>query len=66
MTTEEKDRDGEDRKSSKESGKKSDSDENDADDDSAAGLEPARPKTGESKDNLKKRADYFQKRHGGG
>jgi hypothetical protein len=65
MTTEEKDRDGEDRKSAKESGKKSGGDENEADD-SAAGLEPGRPKVGESKDNLKKRADYFQKRHGGG
>jgi hypothetical protein len=65
MTTEQKDHEGEDRKTSKESGKKSDSDEKDADD-SAAGLEPARPKTGESKDNLKKRSDYFQKRHGGG
>lgn len=65
MTTEDKDHDSQDSKHAKGSSEKSDSDENEADD-SAAGLEPARPKVGESKDNLKKRADYFQKRHGSG
>ena len=34
--------------------------------DSANELEPVRPKIGESKDTLRKRSEWFQKRSGGG
>lgn len=39
-----------------------DSEATDADLDSSAELTPVRPKIGESKDNLRQRSDYFQKR----
>jgi hypothetical protein len=43
------------------SGGKDDDPESDA---SEAGLKPVRPKIGESENNLKQRADWFQKRSG--
>jgi len=39
-------------------------DEDDKCEDDSTQLKPARPKIGESKDNLKQRSDWFQKRSG--
>ena len=57
---------GKDSNAAAEPDKKSHGDDDQASDsDSAVDLKPVRPKIGESKDNLRKRSEWFQKRHGG-
>jgi hypothetical protein len=41
-------------------------DEESSDSDSSSELEPARKKKGEPSDNLRRRSEWFQKRHSGG
>jgi hypothetical protein len=66
-TTEKDDATGGGKESKAASGtdKKSGGDENESSD-SDVELEPVRPKIGESKDTLRKRSEWFQKRSGGG
>jgi len=46
--------------------KKAGDDKDEASDSAAIELEPVKSRKGEPDDNLKRRAEWFQKRHGGG
>jgi hypothetical protein len=56
-----------DTKDAREKDKKSDDDGNEGKaSDSSSELEPTHSKKGEPDDNLRRRSEWFQKRHGGG
>jgi hypothetical protein len=50
---------------SAETKKKPSEEDESSDSDSSSELEPARTKKGEPSDNLRRRSEWFQKRHGG-